>query len=181
MSVQLLEADDRVLPPFPEAAVGDWYVLHTKPQQEKRLGSELGRFGISWFLPLRAHRRQRGRRTLVTHQPMFPGYLFMRGGHEQLYRADRTGRVVRPLKVADQQRLDWELRNLHLALTGDAALDPYPYLRAGIRVEVRCGPFAGLQGVVESRLSTERLALQVDILGRAVSLELDGAAVEPID
>jgi transcription antitermination factor NusG len=51
----------------------------------------------------------------------------------------------------------------------------------GVRVEVRSGPFQGLQGVIEDRAKESRLILQVDVLGRAVTLEIHGAQVEPID
>jgi transcription antitermination factor NusG len=49
-----------------------------------------------------------------------------------------------------------------------------------VRVEVRSGPFQGLQGVIEEKGKDARLILQVDVLGRAVTLELAGAMVEPL-
>jgi hypothetical protein len=39
----------------------------------------------------------------------------------------------------------------------------------------------GLQGVVESRLKRDRLILQVDVLGQAMSLEIDGAILAVLD
>jgi transcription antitermination factor NusG len=53
-------------------------------------------------------------------------------------------------------------------------------LKKGVRVEVRSGPFRGLQGVIEGRASANRLILQVDLLGRAVSLEIDPTLLDPI-
>jgi transcription antitermination factor NusG len=47
-------------------------------------------------------------------------------------------------------------------------------------VEVRAGPFRGLQGVIDSRSKLNRLILQIDMLGRAVSLEIDAALLEPV-
>jgi transcription antitermination factor NusG len=60
-------------------------------------------------------------------------------------------------------------------------LDPHPFLQRGVRVEVRSGAFRGLCGVVEDRVKMDRLLLQVDMLGRAMSLEVDGALLEPIE
>lgn len=48
--------------------------------------------------------------------------------------------------MADQEKINRELWNICLAMTNDASLDPFPYLKKGIRVEVRSGPFAGIQG-----------------------------------
>jgi transcription antitermination factor NusG len=50
-----------------------------------------------------------------------------------------------------------------------------------VRVEVRSGPFQGLQGVVEGRCANGRLVLQVETLGRAVSLEIDGALLDVLE
>ena len=72
------------------------------------------------------------------------------------------------------------MQNLRLALEKKAPLDPYPYLKKGVRAEVKSGPFRGLQGVIEDRLKPERLLLQIDMLGRALSVEIDGALLEPV-
>jgi transcription antitermination factor NusG len=77
-------------------------------------------------------------------------------------------------------QLNWELKNLSLALANQVALDPYQMLRAGVRVEVRAGPLRGLQGVVESRTRMDRLVLQVQMLGRAVSLEVEASLLDVI-
>jgi transcription antitermination factor NusG len=100
---------------------------------------------------------------------------------EQAYDADRTKRVVSIIPVADQRQIHWELRNLYLAMTRGALPDPCDFLRRGVRVEVRSGPFQGLQGVVEGRCASGRLVLQVETLGRAVSLEIDGALLDVIE
>jgi transcription termination/antitermination protein NusG len=165
-------------PPLPTS--GDWFVLHTRSRQEKLVVADLTAQGIGVFLPLLTQVRYYGRRKLMSEKPMFPGYVFLRGAREQTYLADRTKRVANIITVADQQQLDWELRNIHLAITRQAPLDPYPYLQEGVRVEVRAGPFRGLQGIVEKRGQANRLLLQVDMLGRAMSVEIDGSLLEPI-
>jgi hypothetical protein len=91
--------------------------------------------------------------------------------------ADRTKRVFNIPKVHDQERMTWQLTNLSLAPKYSVPLDPYPYLKEGILVEVKAGAFRGLQGLVKRRTGWERLILQV-VLGQAVSLELHGAQVE---
>ncbi len=164
---------------FGEAA-GEWFVLHCKSRQEKALADDLAARGVPHYLPLLRQVRYYGQRKAVVDMPLFPGYVFLRGGKEQAYLADRTRRVANIIPVADQRQMDWELGNLYLALAKQAPLVEFPYLRQGVRVEVRSGPFRGLQGVVQDRLARQRILLQVDMLGRAVGLEIDGALVEPI-
>src|SRR5439155_16805303 len=126
-------------------------VLQTLPRQEKMLARDLGAMKIQHFLPLRRQVRSYGRRKLASELPLFPGYLFLRGSNEQAYAADRTQRVVRLIHVADQRQLQSELDNLRLAIAGERRLDPYPYLHAGIRVQIIAGPLKGLQGVIEDK------------------------------
>ncbi len=164
---------------FPES-LDDWFVLRTKSRQEKALAGDLRSRGIASFLPLITCTKYYGGRKAHVELPVFPGYLFLRGEIDQAYEADRTRRVAQIIKVVDQGRFDRELRNIHLALAGRAPLDPYPYLHAGIRVEVRAGPFRGLQGVIEAGGRRDRLILQVEILGRAVSLEIDASLLDVI-
>jgi len=162
------------------AARGLWYVLHTKSRQEKILANELAARKVDHYLPLIKRPRFYGNRKAVVEEPLFPGYVFLFGDLDQAYLADRTKRVANIISVADQRQFEWELKNIRLALTHDVPLDPYPHLTRGVRVEVRSGPFQGLQGVIEDKGKDSRLILQVDVLGRAVSLEIHGALLEPI-
>jgi transcription termination/antitermination protein NusG len=158
-----------------------WHVLHVKSRQEKILSDDLSGMGVWHYLPLIRQLRYYGKRKATVEVPLFPGYLFVLGTLDDAYAADRTRRVAGIIRVADQRQLDWELRNIQLALSQRAPLDPYPFLCKGIRVEVRSGPFCGLQGVIEDRFKTDRLILQVKMLGAATSLEIDGALVEPLE
>jgi transcription antitermination factor NusG len=158
-----------------------WFVLHTKSRQEKALARDLGAMGLACYLPLVRRARRHGGRKTVVEEPLFPGYVFLKGTTDEAYDADRTKRVANIIRVPDQRQFEWEVNNIRLALECDAALDPYPHLSRGRKVEVRAGPFRGLQGVVEGRGREARLVLQVDVLGRAVSMEIDGGLLEPVD
>jgi transcription termination/antitermination protein NusG len=167
--------------PLFDPQYGVWHVLHTKSRQEKALSAELERLDILHFLPLVTQTRYYGKRKFRVSEPLFPGYVFLRGPIERAYAADRTSRVANIIHVADQFQLDWELRNLALAMDQRVPLDPYPFLKVGIRVRVKAGPFMGLQGVIESKEALGRLVLQIRMLGQAVSVPMDGALLELID
>jgi transcription antitermination factor NusG len=171
------------LAPFETVAAmaGDWHLLHTRSRQEKVLAETLTAKGIGVFLPLLEVTRSYGGRKAAVELPLFPGYLFLKGPVDDAFEADRTKRVAGIIAVSDQSKLTWELRNLALALKRQVALDPYPYLKKGVRVEVRSGPLVGIQGVVESRTRRDRLILQIDVLGQATSLEIDGALLDVME
>ena len=157
-----------------------WFVLHTKSRQEKAVAADLESLRVPHFLPLVKQARHYGRRKIHVALPLFPGYLFVRGTKQQVYLADRTKRLVSIIPVSDQEQLNWELKNLNLALSNNASLDPYPSLKAGTRVEVRSGPFRGLQGLIETHGQGDRLILQVQMLGRGMSLEIEASLLDAI-
>jgi transcriptional antiterminator RfaH len=163
----------------PTAAVV-WHVLQVKPRQEKLLAQDLAARGIDHFLPLQTRTHYYGSRKRSTQLPLFPGYLFLHGTLEEAYTADRGKRVAKIIRVSGQKHMERELANIRLAIEGHATLDPYPYLQSGTKVEVTAGPMRGLQGVVDQRVGMTRLILQIDMLGQAVSLEIDGSLLEVV-
>ncbi|HEV2294266.1 MAG TPA: transcription termination/antitermination NusG family protein [Tepidisphaeraceae bacterium] len=165
---------------WPDESIGAWFVLRTKARQEKILAQDLEARGIRHFLPLVTCTKFYGGRRARVELPLFPGYLFLRGDLDHAYTADRTHRIAQIIRVPDQHQIDRDLRNIHLALGADATLDPFPYLRSGVPVEVRDGPFRGLQGIVQDRSRLDRLILQVETLGQAVSLEIDASLLDLI-
>ena len=175
----IVQPPSTAAPTLPSA--GEWFVLHSRPRQEKVLAADLGAMGVSCFLPTLKAVRFYGKRKRSVQLPMFSGYLFLRGTREQAYLADRTKRVAQIIDVPDQERLDSELRQIHMALSMQAPLDPYPFLKEGVAVVVRSGPFQGLEGLVEKRMSETRLILQIETLGQATSLEIDASLLEPIE
>jgi transcription antitermination factor NusG len=155
-----------------------WHVLHTSSRQEKILADTLSAMNVPHFLPLVRKSRYYGKRKAAVEVPLFPSYLFLMGTLDEAYQADRTGRVARIIPVPNQRQLDRELRNLYLALSKNAELDRYPMLKKGVRVEVRSGPFRGLQGVIEDRSCADQLFLKVQMLGTAARMQIDAALLD---
>jgi transcription antitermination factor NusG len=136
---------------------------------------------IPCFLPLISQVRYYEHRQRIVDLPLFPSYVFIFSTREQVHAACSTRRIAHVLPVEDQRRLEHELLQLDLALAGQAVLDPYPYLAVGRRVEVVRGPFLGIQGLIDERRSPDRLVLNVSMLGRSMSLEIDASLLELID
>ena len=160
---------------------GLWYVLHTKSRQEKVVAEFLTERQIRHVLPLVTKTTYCGKRKLKSELPLFPGYVFLKGSANDAYSVDRTKRLVRIIPVFDQLRLNLEIESLTRALAADKTFDPHPFLVAGTRVVVQSGPLRGTRGIIESRGNVHRLVLQIEILGQAVSMEIDAGLVEPVD
>lgn len=180
-SVQAATQDTVDWPNSALHAHGRWFVLHTRSRQEKALGRDLTAMHVPCYLPMIDTVRYYGRRKARARLPLFPNYVFLRGSIDQAYQADRTRRVAGIIKVANQDRLDRELRNIHQVLLADGQLQPSARLQRGMWVQVKAGPFKGVQGQIEQHTRTDRLILQVQTLGQASSLEIDTGLLEPID
>jgi len=161
--------------------VGLWWVAHTKSRNEKALAHDLIRRDISYFLPMSWKVRRRRGRTIRSLLPLFSGYLFFCGEESQRIELLRTNRVANLIEVKDQQRLLEELSQVERALQAGAPLTPHKYIKAGQHCRVIAGPLADLEGIVVKMKNTVRLLLQIDILGRATSVEIETDMIELLD
>ena len=168
---------------MPEVSVSspDWFVAHARPRCEKKVVRYCEDLGVTTTLPIYRSVKKYHGKTVTFEKTLFPGYVFLKGAADDAFSLDRAGRLAQIIDITDQRRVNFELRNIHFALSKDASLSHFPYLHRGVRVEIRSGPLRGLQGVVEDWARRDRLILQVDILGRAVSLEVDGSLLDVID
>ena len=180
----MLRASDNPSSQYPEEAQLDlieglWWVVHTKPRQEKALARDLLRSSIPYFLPMyEAIRRSRGR-AWKTVLPLFPGYLFLCCSDEGRTEALKTNRIAGLIDVADQARLIEELSSIQRLLASKLAVDPYPTLKQGAACRIRRGSLAGLEGRVERRKGHVRFIVNVTILGQGAMVEIDADMLEP--
>jgi len=54
-----------------------WYVLYTKPKNEKKVAERLTAEGYNVYCPLHKVKRQWGYRVKTIEEPLFKGYLFI--------------------------------------------------------------------------------------------------------
>jgi transcription antitermination factor NusG len=157
-----------------------WWVLHTRPRAEKALARHLVGRGLSFFLPV-YHRqwRNRGRRQ-SSYLPLFPGYVFLRGDDEARVSALTTNLVVNVLREADQGQLEADLRRVNRLMNSGLALSPEERLAPGTVVRLTAGPFKGLEGKILRRGKELRFVVEVHLLQRGVSVDVDGWMMEPL-
>jgi transcription antitermination factor NusG len=150
-----------------------WWALHTKPRQEKRLAQHLHERRIAFFLPLISRKVRIRARVVLSHLPLFPGYVFVLGNWEERVTALATGRVVQSLTVVNQHGLWHDLRQIRKLIASGAPLTPEGQLLPGATVEIRSGPLAGLRGTIINSVSGRRFLVRVDFIQRGASVLLD--------
>jgi len=165
-----------------EGTSARWWALYTLPRREKELMRRLRKMEVAHYSPLVKHRtRSPGGRVRTSHIPLFSSYVFIFGGEDQRYRVLTTNCVSRCLEVPDGQVLVHDLRQIQRLIEADAPLTPESRIGPGMRVRIRGGSLAGLEGTVIKRRGGERLLVIVEFLQRGASIQLDDFHVERID
>ena len=163
-----------------EDFAGTWRVAHTKSRNEKALAWQMVRKQICYFLPMHEKVSRKNGRTNRSILPLFTGYIFFCGSEDHRLKALQTNRVANIIEVKDQDRLISDLSAIENVLQKGAPLQPHKYIEAGQRCRVIAGPLAGTEGVVEIN-QPNHLILQVDMLGRATSVQIDTDMIEIIE
>jgi len=158
-----------------------WRVLWTKARQEKAVARQLMARGVDFFFPVVPRVRMIRGRKFRSQLPLFPGYVFMAGEREDGFDMISSKRVCQIIEPPDQSKLIEDLENVRMALAGQAPLELYPFAVVGRRCRVRIGPFEGIEGKITDRLGPDRLVLEIAVLGRGASLEIDADLLEPIE
>jgi transcriptional antiterminator RfaH len=157
-----------------------WWVLHTRPRSEKALARKFFDRGVPFFLPLYQRQWRTKGRLHRAFMPLFPGYLFLRGESAQRLAAFETNLVANVLPVADQERLRADLARVHRLIISDAPLTPEQSLQPGTLVEIIKGPLIGLEGRVLRRGKQLKLLVEVQMLQRGVSVEIESWMIQPV-
>lgn len=157
-----------------------WHALHTRHQHEKVVAEILGNKGFEVYLPLYAavHRWKDRRKQLFL--PLFPCYVFLRGGLDRRFQIITTPGVHGIVATGGQPGIipESEIAAIRRVIENKMNVEPYPFLQCGDRVRIHSGPLAGVEGILVSRQKQPRLVLSVEMLGRSISVEVPMSSVE---
>ena len=113
--------------------------------------------------------------------PLFPGYCFVRIAPDQALPVRKCTGVVDI--IANQGVLaavpDEEVEAIRTLVTSELMYDPCPMIDLGDIVEVMRGPLRGVTGRLVRKDQQARLVLAVNLIGLAVSVQVDAADVRP--
>lgn len=161
-----------------------WYLIHSKPRQERVALDNLERQLYPCYLPvLRIEKIRRGVLT-VTEEPLFTRYLFVQLDTDSnarswapIHSTRGVARLVRfgaePARVSDA--LIAALREQEAQ-----AVDPKPMFESGQPVRIAAGPFAGLEGIFQMTDGQLRAMVLIEMLSRPVSVPVDPAALRAV-
>jgi len=161
---------------------GPWYALHTRHQHEKMVDQILTNKGFNTFLPLYATIHNWKDRTKALSLPLFPCYVFLKGGIQRRLQLLTTPGIYGLVSSAGQPAAipDIEIEAIRRVVESGTRVEAYPFLKCGNWVRVKCGPLTGIEGILVRKKNISRLVLSVEILGTAASIEVAAFQVEAV-
>jgi transcription antitermination factor NusG len=158
-----------------------WYALWTRSRHEQVVREQLQQKQIEAFLPTVTKWSRWKDRKKKIDWPLFPGYCFARfNAKERLPILKCTG-VVNIISFEGEPAAipEHEIDGIRQLVDSELAYDPCPLIKEGSMVEVMHGPLRGVIGRLVRKNEKARLVLSVDLIGQAVSVEVDAADVRP--
>ena len=156
-----------------------WFAIWTRSRHERLVHDQLSERQIAAFLPSVTRWSHWKDRRKKIEWPLFPGYCFARfEGGERLPILKCSG-VVSIVSFYGEiaQIPEQEIESIRRLVQSDLQFDPCPLIREGMMVEVTHGPLKGVVGRLVRKGAHARLVLSVNLIGQAVSVEVDAADV----
>lgn len=162
-----------------------WYLLFTKPKQEKCALENLERQGYQCFLPINASEKLRNGLLSICEEPLFPRYLFVRLGHGDSAKSwgpiRSTKGVSRLVSFGlEPAKIDDGLIDLLRALEVSVQSEPERLFKAGERVCLTEAPFAGIEGVYQIADGDRRVMVLIEILSKLVALRVAPSSLRKV-
>ena len=165
----------------PASDAAQWFAVWTRSRHEQTVRGQLEHKAIESFLPtVSKWSRWKDRRKRIDW-PLFPGYCFARfEAHARLDVLKCAG-VVKIVSVDGEPAPipERDIAGIRQLVESELAYDPCPLIHEGDVVEVTHGPLKGVVGRLVRKNDKARLLLSVDLIGQAVSAEVDAADVRP--
>jgi transcription antitermination factor NusG len=159
-----------------------WWALYTRHQHEKTVADMLAAKGFEVFLPLYESMRRWKDRQKMLSLPLFPCYVFVRGGLNRRLQVVTTPGVHMVLSHGEHVALipEIEIDAIRKTLEGPFRVEPHPFLKCGERVRVIRGTLEGVEGILVRKKNQSRLVLSVAMVAQSVAVEIDAADVVPV-
>jgi transcription antitermination factor NusG len=152
-----------------------WFAVRVKSNCEKPVSAILRGKGFEEFVPMYRSRRRWSDRVKVVEVPLFPGYLFCRLDlNKRLALLTTPGFLYLVGKGKTPEPVDeGEVLALQSVVRSGLPTLPWPSIMVGQKVRLEHGPLRGVEGVVAKVADQHRVYVNVTLLQRSVSVQVD--------
>ena len=177
--------EDRLSDRTHPAGLPSWYAVYVRSRHEFVTAGELTRKGIETCLPVVKKVSQWKDRKKLIEYPLFPGYIFVQvpvypGAFLDVLKTRGAVSFVSlepgtPTPVSAD-----EIDSLRLLIGSGREMDVFPGLKEGMRVRVKNGPLAGVEGVLSRKENECTVSVNVELLGRSVVVKITPQDIEAV-
>jgi transcriptional antiterminator RfaH len=152
-----------------------WYLIYTKPRQEKCALQNLEQQGYQCYMPLLPKEKLRQGALAVSDEPLFPRYLFINLAQDFMAKSwspiRSTKGVSRLVRFgADPARVDDALIELLRSHEARVLDQPKRLFNPGERVLLTEGPFAGIEGIYQMADGDRRVMVLIELMSKPVTV-----------
>lgn len=166
-----------------DTAAKNWFAVFTAPRHEKRVEEYFRAREIESFLPLCPMRRQWKDGSRGTVQiPLFPNYIFVHIGC-----GERVPVLTIPgvISIVGGRRESMPVPDSYIYFLREGLeggrIEPHPYLITGMKVRIRSGVMAGVEGILLRKKNDFRVVLTLDMIMKSVKVEVELDEIEAVD
>jgi transcription termination/antitermination protein NusG len=161
----------------------NWYALVVRPQHEKAVAASLAAKALDSYVPLYRDRRRWSDRVRILELPLFSRYVFCRCSFADRIKVLGTPSVVSMVSFNGRPEPipDVEIESIRTMIGSSLPIAPWECLRVGQHVRICDGPLTGVQGILVRERSLYRVVVNVELLQRAVAVEVDRELVRAVD
>jgi transcriptional antiterminator RfaH len=153
-----------------------WYLIYTRPNQEKKVSLHLSEKKMRYFLPLSKTVRQWSDRRKIIDAPLFPSYVFVYlNSLFDYYAGLEAEGVMRYVKAGNDIVSVREsiIESIRLIVEKCEAVEVISdNLYPGVKVVITHGPLTGLECEVVECRGRQRIIVGVNILNRFVLADM---------
>lgn len=159
-----------------------WYVLQTKPRNEKLVLRQIEQKEIEIFVPFVEKIRMWSDRKKKIQVPLFSGYVFIHGNEEERLRAiTNTSGALRYLFFEKRPAIvsDREIELIKEIIDGPEKISiEDKNIKKGDLIEVTFGVFKGMKGYVNEVRGNYKLTVNLEELSYSFSIILNSNEVK---
>ncbi|MCX7611046.1 MAG: UpxY family transcription antiterminator [Ignavibacterium sp.] len=148
-----------------------WYVLYTKPRQEKKAKEQLDKISIENYLPLVKKKNKWSDRYKIVDEVIIKSYIFIFCSEKERIKALELSSIVRCLFDRGKPAIipEWQMENFRKFIEKASDVFVYEGIPTGRKVLIIDGPFAGIIGTIQKCLNKNYFSVTLDFVNRSVT------------
>ncbi len=158
-----------------------WFVLQTKPRNEKIVYKQIEQKGIDVFLPLVEKIKIWSDRKKKIHVPLFSGYVFLNANEEERLRA--ISNTLGAIRYIFYEKRPATVSNREIELIKQTLVEPEKVsieqkrIKKGDMIIITHGIFKGMKGYVNEFRGNYKLTANLEELSYSFSVILNSNEV----